>query len=49
MLLAALQVLLGNSDVQAAVGVVPPMIAGVFLALTGRALRDDADAEEVPS
>jgi Fe-S-cluster-containing dehydrogenase component/formate-dependent nitrite reductase membrane component NrfD len=41
MLLAALQVLLGNSDAQAAVGVVPPMVAGVFLALTGVLLITD--------
>ena len=35
MLVAALLVLLGHSDNQAAVGVVPPMVAGAFLALTG--------------
>lgn len=41
MLLAALQVLLGNADVRGAVGVAPPMIAGVFLALTGVLLIAD--------
>ena len=41
MLLAALQVLLGNSDVRGAVGVAPPMIAGVFLAITGVLLVAD--------
>ncbi len=41
MMLAALQVLLGNADVQGAVGVMPPMIAGVFLALTGALLVGD--------
>ncbi|HUW03920.1 MAG TPA: 4Fe-4S dicluster domain-containing protein [Acidimicrobiales bacterium] len=35
MVVAALLVLLGHSDDQAAVGVVPPMIAGAFLGLTG--------------
>lgn len=41
MLLAALQVLLGNSDARGAVGVAPPMIAGVFLAITGVLLVAD--------
>ena len=41
MLLAALQVLLGNSDVRDAVGIAPPMIAGVFLAITGVLLIAD--------
>lgn len=35
MLMAILMVLMGHGDNQAAVGVVPPMIAGVFLAATG--------------
>ncbi|MAG04499.1 MAG: ferredoxin [Acidimicrobiaceae bacterium] len=35
MLMAVLMVLMGHGDNQAAVGVVPPMIAGVFLAATG--------------
>ncbi len=41
MLVAGLLALLGHSDVQAAVGVVPPMIAGVFLGLTGVLLVTD--------
>ena len=41
MLVAALQVLLGNSGDQAVVGVVPPMVAGVFLAITGVLLVAD--------
>jgi len=41
MLVAALLVLLGHGDSQAAVGVVPPMIAGVFLAITGFLLISD--------
>ncbi|MEM7326241.1 MAG: 4Fe-4S dicluster domain-containing protein [Actinomycetota bacterium] len=41
MLVAALQVLLGNGDSQAAIGVVPPMIAGFFLAATGVLLIAD--------
>ncbi len=41
MLVAALLVLLGHADAQAAVGVVPPMIAGVFLAVTGFLLVTD--------
>lgn len=38
---AALQVLIGNADQQSAVGVIPPMIAGVFLAVTGVLLVTD--------
>ena len=41
MLVAALLVLLGHSEVQAAVGVVPPVIAGAFLGLTGVLLVAD--------
>ena len=41
MLVAALLVLMGHSDQQAAVGVVPPMVAGVFLGLTGVLLVSD--------
>ena len=41
MAMAALLVLLGHADSQAAVGVVPPMVAGVFLALTGVLLVAD--------
>ena len=41
MLVAALWVLLGHSDQQAAVGVVPPVVAGVFLAITGVLLVTD--------
>ena len=41
MAVAALLVLLGHADAQAAVGVVPPVIAGVFLALTGYLLISD--------
>ena len=41
MLVAALMVLLGHSDSQAAVGVVPPIVAGVFLAITGVLLIAD--------
>ena len=41
MLVAALLVLLGHSGSQAAVGVVPPMVAGVFLAVTGVLLVAD--------
>ena len=41
MLVAALLVLLGHSHRQAAVGVVPPMVAGVFLAATGALLVAD--------
>ena len=35
MLVASLLVLLGHGNEQIAVGVVPPMVAGVFLILTG--------------
>jgi Fe-S-cluster-containing dehydrogenase component/formate-dependent nitrite reductase membrane component NrfD len=41
MLVAALLVLMGHSGEQAAVGVVPPMVAGVFLAITGVLLVTD--------
>lgn len=41
MLVAALLVLQGHATSQAAVGVVPPMIAGVFLGLTGLLLVAD--------
>jgi formate-dependent nitrite reductase membrane component NrfD len=41
MLMAVLMILLGHSDDQAAVGVVPPMVAGVFLAITGALLIGD--------
>ena len=41
MLVAALLVLMGHSDVEAAVGIVPPMVAGVFLGLTGILLITD--------
>ncbi|MEM9563525.1 MAG: 4Fe-4S dicluster domain-containing protein [Actinomycetota bacterium] len=41
MAVAALLVLLGHGDAQAAVGVVPPMVAGVFLAATGVLLIAD--------
>jgi Fe-S-cluster-containing dehydrogenase component/formate-dependent nitrite reductase membrane component NrfD len=41
MLIAALLVLLGHGDEQAAVGVVAPMIGGAFLALTGLLLVAD--------
>jgi Fe-S-cluster-containing dehydrogenase component/formate-dependent nitrite reductase membrane component NrfD len=41
MLVAALLVLLGHADAQAAVGVVPPMVAGAFLAITGVLLIAD--------
>ncbi len=41
MLMAALLVLLGQGDNQAAVGVVPPMVAGAFLAATGVLLVGD--------
>ncbi|MEM7140615.1 MAG: NrfD/PsrC family molybdoenzyme membrane anchor subunit, partial [Actinomycetota bacterium] len=41
MLVAALLVLMGHSGEQAAVGVVPPMIGGVFLAITGVLLIAD--------
>ncbi len=41
MLVAALLVLLGHGSEQAAVGVVPPIVAGAFLALTGALLVGD--------
>lgn len=41
MAVAALLVLLGHDDMQAVVGIVPPMIAGVFLAATGFLLVTD--------
>ena len=41
MLVAALLVLLGHSDAEFAVGVVPPVVAGVFLGLTGVLLVAD--------
>lgn len=41
MLVAALMVLMGHSGEQAAVGIVPPVVAGVFLALTGVLLIAD--------
>ena len=41
MLVAALMVLMGHSTEQAAVGVVPPMIGGAFLAITGVLLIAD--------
>jgi formate-dependent nitrite reductase membrane component NrfD len=41
MLVAALMVLLGHASEQAAVGIVPPMVAGAFLGLTGLLLVTD--------
>ncbi len=41
MMMAALMVLLGHADEQAAVGVMPPVVAGVFLAATGALLVGD--------
>lgn len=41
MAVAALLVLLGHHDVQSGVGVVPPMVAGAFLAATGFLLITD--------
>ena len=41
MLVASLLVLLGHSGEQAAVGIVPPIVAGVFLAITGVLLVTD--------
>ncbi len=41
MLVAGLQVLLGNSDARAAVGVAPPLVAMLFLAITGALLVGD--------
>lgn len=41
MLIASLLVAMGHGDDQAAVGVVPPVLAGVFLAVTGALLVGD--------
>ncbi len=41
MLVAALLVLLGHGDEQAAVGIVPPIVAGAFLVATGALLVGD--------
>jgi Fe-S-cluster-containing dehydrogenase component/formate-dependent nitrite reductase membrane component NrfD len=41
MMVAALMVLMGHASEQAAVGIVPPMVAGVFLGLTGVLLIGD--------
>jgi Fe-S-cluster-containing dehydrogenase component/formate-dependent nitrite reductase membrane component NrfD len=41
MMMAALMLVLGHADQQAAVGVVPPIIAGIMLALTGGLLVGD--------
>jgi len=41
MLVAALLVLMGQADEQAAVGVAPPVIAGIFLGITGILLITD--------
>jgi Fe-S-cluster-containing dehydrogenase component/formate-dependent nitrite reductase membrane component NrfD len=41
MLIATLMIVLGHADEQAAVGVVPPIVAGVFLAVTGVLLIGD--------
>ncbi len=41
MLVASLLVLMGHADQKAAVGVVPPMVAGVFLGITGVLLVTD--------
>ena len=41
MLVAALLVLLGHSDVDGAVGIAPPIVAGVFLGITGVLLVTD--------
>ncbi|MBT5138964.1 MAG: polysulfide reductase NrfD [Acidimicrobiaceae bacterium] len=41
MLVAAMLVMMGHADEQAAVGVVPPIIAGIFLGLTGVLLVTD--------
>lgn len=41
MMMAALMVVLGHADEQAAVGVVPPIVAGIMLALTGGLLVGD--------
>ena len=41
MMMAALMLVLGHADEQAAVGVVPPIVAGIFLAITGGLLVGD--------
>ena len=41
MLIAALQVLLGNADAQASVGIMAPIVAVVFLAITSGLLIGD--------
>jgi len=41
MMMAALMVLLGHAEEQAAVGIMPPVVAGVFLAATGVLLIGD--------
>lgn len=41
MMMAALMLVLGHADKQAAVGVVPPIVAGIMLALTGGLLVGD--------
>jgi len=41
MMMAALMLILGHADKQAAVGVVPPVVAGIMLALTGGLLVGD--------
>ena len=41
MMMAALMIVLGHADDQAAVGVVPPIVAGIMLALTGGLLVGD--------
>ena len=41
MMMAALMIVLGHADEQAAVGVVPPIVAGIMLALTGGLLVGD--------
>lgn len=41
MMMAALMMVLGHADKQAAVGVVPPIVAGIMLALTGGLLVGD--------
>lgn len=41
MLVAALLVLLGHADATAAVGIIPPVVAGIFLAATGYLLVTD--------
>jgi Fe-S-cluster-containing dehydrogenase component/formate-dependent nitrite reductase membrane component NrfD len=41
MMMAALMLVLGHSDKQAAVGVVPPIVAGIMLAVTGGLLVGD--------